>query len=244
MEGTKLNGLASIGNDPRTPLFVTTEQTNALPKTVRLLFLGRNSNNSLEVLQSTVLDENKTNDAFFAPCQAGGLFCAINCSYALYQLCRSSGASQLQLEEKPLKHKLPEMVLEISSLRMNGEPRFVASFCDSNLRVYKVVGTTLVELQLIEPTCKHRILGRLIGLPGGSVIAESRFDDELLKDFQYGIACYASQPDGTLAAPKRLQTEDRWLGLKYFLPPTDFHLTNRLVADFNENLLLYTILSP
>ena len=245
MEGSKLNGLANIGDDPLSPLFVTTEQMNALPRTVRLLFLRRSSTESLKVVQSTVLDEHRTNDAFFALWQAGSLFCAIKCSYALYQLCRSSGASQLQFKEKPLKHELPEMVLEICGLQMNGEPRLVASFCDSSLRVYKVSGTTLFELQLIKPTCRHRILGSLIGLPGGSVIAESRFDDEMpLKDFKYGIACYASQPDGTLAAPKRLHTEDRWFGLKFFLPPTDFYFTNRLVADLNENLCLYTILSP
>ena len=217
---------------------------NGLPKTVQLLFLKRSSTESLEVVQSIVLDEHRTNDAFFALWHAGSLFCALNCSYALHQLCRTSGDSQLLFEDKPQKHELPEMVLEICGLQMNGEPRLVASFCDSSLRVYKVSGKTLFELQLIEPTCRHRILGKLIGLPGGSVIAESRFDEVPFKDFKYGIACYASQPDGTLAAPKRLHTEDRWFGLKFFLPPTDFYLTNRLVADLNENLCLYSILSP
>lgn len=196
----------------------------------------------LDVVQSVILHERKINDAFFARWPGGNAFCAINCSSTLFELCRNTnGISKSPFQVKAREHCLPEMVLDICALQANGERRLVASYCDSSLGVFKVCENTLYELQCIEPTCGNRTLGRLIGLPGGSVLVESRFDEGSGKDFKYGIACFAPLPDGTLAAPKRLQTEDRWFGMKYFLPPSDSIQTYRLVADLNDYLRLYTV---
>lgn len=224
-------------------MIITTEQTFGTPKTLRALFLRLSPNGKLEVVQSALIEENKMNDALFARWSGANIFCAINCSNSLYEFCLTPDAMQCSFEEKPRVHRMPDMVLDICGLQLNGEHRLLVSFGDSSLVVFKVCKNTLLQLQCIERSRGHRMIGRLIGLPGGSVLVESRFEDGLCNDFEFGIACYALQPDGSLAALKRLHTEDRWFGLKILLPPSVTFLINHFVADLNGNLCLFKIQS-
>ena len=127
-EDSKLYGLAIANDDPVSPLIVTTEQ---LSGKCRALFVRRNSNAKLQVVQSVVIDETLLSDwVTFARWPEGNLFCAIYNSSSLHEFCRAPSASRTPFEDTSRKHPLSNKVRCICGLQSNGECRLAASFDD------------------------------------------------------------------------------------------------------------------
>lgn len=240
--GTELSGLSNVNDDSLAPLIVTTEHRSGPPTKVQTLFLRRNDSGKLELVQSVVLREDNRNATTYARWPAGNVVCAGWGSSILHELCRTPKDSKLLFEEKPREHRLPANVRVICGLQTNGEYRFAASFDDDSLRVFRIVGGVLSELQRIPPP--HHVKWSpwsLAALPGGSLIVRSGFVHPELS-LMYCIECCAVQPNGSLAVPKRLLAQKLGISVWGLLAPTKFTNAYRIVV-FNESreLSLYPL---
>ena len=247
----KLGGLAHANDDPVSPLITTTEH---LCGKWRTLFLRRNSAGKLEVVQSLVIKEtlyanHETLVAYcnwvtFALSHEGNLLCAIRGSKCLHEFCCAPSASRFPFEDTPRKHPLSNTVRCICGLQSINEFRLVASFIDNIIRVFRLAGGALAELQRITPPQSTWTPYTLVALPGGSLIVDSGFTDPLDLKGKQGIECCATNSDGTLSPPKRLFAQDLSLWLWGLLPPTEAFPTYRLVVNNdNSELCLYSIKS-
>lgn len=246
-------GLANAGDDTAKALVVTTEHTEGPPARVRLLFLRSNANvagGKLELVQSVDLHENRSDRVTFARWPSGNLFCAVLGSDTLHEFCRTqsqsqdTSAAQSPYEDTPREHRLPANVRYMCGLQSNGECRFAVSFDDNTLRVFRIAGGTLLELQRIIPPQANWEPNSLVALPGGSLIVRSWFSDQVEKKGKQGIECCAAKPDGTLAPPKMLHSQDLLLNFWALLPPTDVFPTYRLTSfNLNREFCLYPIKS-
>ena len=241
---SELCGLDIANDDPVSPLIVTTEQ---LSGKWRALFVRRNSDAKLHVVQSVVIDETLLSDwVTFARWPEGNLFCAIYGSDCLHELSRAPSTSRTPFEDTSRKHPLSNKVRDICGLLSNGVCRLAASFYDYSIRVFRVVaaGGALDELQRITPPQPQNTWEPylLVALPGGSLVVRSYFTDPADSKTKYGIECCAAKSDGTLSSPKRLFSQELAFDLWGLLPPTETFPTYRFTA-FNRNceLLLLSI---
>ena len=240
--GTKLLGLANASDDPVEPLIATTEHTEGPQARVCTLFLRNNAAGKLEVVQRVVLHENRSDRVTFARWPAGNLFCAVLGSDSLYELCRSRDSSHSPYEDVPQEHRLPANARYMCGLHSIGECRIAASLEDNTLRVFRIAGGSLSELQRVPLPQVNWEPNSLVALPGGSLIVRSWFSDLVDKKGKQGIECCAARPDGTLAAPKLLLAQEVLLNFWGLLPPTDAFPTYRLAAfNLNRELCLYPI---
>ena len=248
---SKLCGLAIANDDPVSPLIVTTEH---LSGKCRALFVRRNSDAKLQVVQSVVIDETLgiySDRVTFARWPEGNLFCAINNTSSLHEFTRAPSASRTQFEDTSRKHPLSNKVRCICGLQSNGVCRLAASFVDKSIRVFRVAaaGCALVllqrvQLQRVQFTRPQTSSSRsLIALPGGSLVY-SLFTDLNM----FGIECCAAKSDGTLSSPTRLFSKkpssiflirllfSRELGFSLWalLPPTEAFPTYRLIANYDN----------
>ena len=233
---SKLYGLAIANDDPVSPLIVTTEH---LSGKCRALFVRRNSDAKLQVVQSVVIDETLLSDwVTFARWPEGNLFCAIYDSISLHEFSRAPSASRTPFEDTSRKHSLSNKVRDICGLQSNGECRLAASFADNSIRVFRVVaaGGALDELQRVTPPQPQTTWEpyQLVALPGGSLVVRSEFTEPADSKTKYGIECCAAKSDGTLSSPKRLFSQERGFALCALLPPTEAFPTYRFAA-FNRN---------
>ena len=234
-------GLANVGDNVNDSLFATAEQTYSpdSPAKVRVLLLRRNALASLHVVQSVALNETENNRTTFAQWPGGNVFCAIWGSSSLHELCRSQGASQTPFDSTPRVHRLPAQVIAICELQSNGECRLAASFFDDTLRVFRVAGATLCELQRVpQPNANYWTPRTLLALPGGSLIVKTYFKDAPNTKTRYGFDCCAAQQNGSLAPVKRLHATDMNFNLIGLLPATDDCNTLRIAAfDYTNSAL-------
>ena len=239
--GTELSGLTNVNDDLMDPLVATTEHTSGPPSKVQALFLRRIETGKLEAVQTILLHEDNRNATTFARWPAGNMLCAGWGSTTLHELCRSRKGSQLPFEDKPREHRLPANVRVICGLQSNGECRFAGTFDDDTLRVFRIVGGTLSELQRVPPPHSRWSPWSLVALPGGSLIVRSGFVHPEMS-LMYCIECCAVQPDGSLAAPKRLLAQKLGISVWGLLMPTETSSNHRIVV-FNETreLCLYPI---
>ena len=241
---SKLCGLDIANYDPVSPLIVTTEQ---LSGKCRALFVRRNSNAKLQVVQSVDIDETlgiHSDFVSFARWPEGNLFCAIFGSISLHEFSRAPSASRTPFEVTSRKHPLSNKVRYICGLQSNGECRLAASFYDNTIRVFRVAATggALAELQRVtlpQPQTTWELY-QLVALPGGSLVVRSYFTDPADSKTKYGIECCAATSDGTLSSPKRLFSQELVFAFWALLPPTEAFPTYRLIA-YNANCELYLL---
>ena len=222
-------------------LFATVEQTYS-PDThakFRVLLLRRNALASLHVVQSVALNETEIGWTSFAQWPGGNACCAIWDSCSLHEFCRSQGASQTPFDSTPRVHRLPAKVGAICRLQSNGECRLAASFRDNTLRVFRVAGATLCELQRVpQPNANYWTPSTLLALPGGSLIFSSVFEDAPNTKKRFDFECCAAQQNGSLAPAKRLHATDMGFNLIGLLPATDDCNTLRIAAfDYTNRAL-------
>ena len=230
--GTILSGLANVGSNVNDSLIATVEQTRGPPARVRVLLLRRNATASLHVVQSVSLNTIESSWTSFAQWPGGNVFCVVLGSRSLHELCHSQAASLTLFDSIPRVHSLPASVLTICGLQSNCECRLAASFDDKTLRVFRVAGATLCELQRLQhPDASFLEPRELLALPGGSLILRSRFVDTTNSDIKFdAIECCAAQQDGSLARSKRLHAPDIEFVLIGLLPTTDVWPTLRIVT--------------
>ena len=219
--GTQLCGLADVGDNANEPLIATAEHTHGTPAKLRVLLLRRHAAESMRVVQSFDLSSTIKKFTSFAHWPGWNLFCAVLGSNSLHELCRSQGASTF--DTIPRVHLLPEEVITICGLQTYGECRLAVSFGDKTLRVFRVAGATLCELQrLPRPDATFWEPRELLALPGGSLILRSRLADAANSETVIdAIECCAAQQDGSLARSNRLHVPDIELFLIGLLPTTD-----------------------
>ncbi|MCP6726102.1 hypothetical protein NL526_29000, partial [Klebsiella pneumoniae] len=83
---------------------------------------------------------------------------------------RSSDTSATPFASTARTYRLPEKILAMCSLQSNGECRLAASFEDDTVRVFRVSGGTLNELQRVaQPPDSNWEPITLVALPGGSL---------------------------------------------------------------------------
>ena len=242
--GTRLSGLANVGDNVNNSLIATAEIIPGIPAKIRLLLLRRDAAATLHVAQSADLNETENGWASFAQWYGGNLFCAVLGSSSLHELCRSQGASQTPFDNTPRVHILPEEVIAICGLQSNGECRLAASFYDKTFRVFRVSGATLCELQIVpRPDSNFWKPRTLLALPGGSLILGSSFRDASnSQTLKYGIECCAAQPDGFLASSKRLHAPFIDFALIGLLQSIDDSSILRIVTrDTNRALCIYSL---
>ena len=233
---SRLCGLAIANDDPVSPLIVTTEQ---LSGKCRALFVRRNSDAKLQVVQSVDIDETLLSDRVtFARWPEGNLFCAIYNTSSLREFSRAPSASRTPFEDTSRKHPLSNKVRDICGLQSNGECCLAASFDDNSIRVFRVAaaGGALAELQRVklpQPQTSWQLYW-LVALPGGSLVVLSSFIDPEDSKPKYGIECCAAKSDGTLSSPKRLFSQELAFDVLCLLPPTEAFPTYRLIA-YNGN---------
>ena len=167
------------------------------------------------------------------------MFCAIRGSSSMLELCRSQGASQTPFDSTPRVHRLPAEVISICGLQSNGECRLAASFLGGTLRVFRVAGPTLCELQRVpQPNANYWAPYSLLALPGGSLIVGSSFRDAPNTKTRNGFECSVAQQNWSLAPAKRLHAMDMNFDLISLLPATDDCSTLRIAAfDYTNRAL-------
>ena len=220
------------------PIIATTEQ---LSGKCRALFLRRNSDAKLQVVQSVVIEEilvDFSEWVTFARWPEGNLFCAMRDSNSLHELSREPSASRTPFENSARNHPLHNKVRLICGLQSNGVCRLAASFSDNSIRVFRVAaaGGALTELQRITPPQPQTTWEpyELIALPGGSFVVSSYFIDPADSKTKYSIECCAAKSDGTFSSPKRLFAQNLRFDLWGLLLTTEDFPTYCLAA-YNDN---------
>ena len=205
---SKLCGLAIANDDRVSPLKVTTEQ---LSGKCRALFLRRNSDAKLQVVQIVVIDATlgpKSDWVTFARSPEGNIFCAMRGSSFLHEFSCAPSASRSPFEDTPRKYALPNKIRCICGRQSSGECRLALSFDDNSICVFRVAGGALKEMQRITPPQTNWGPYMLVALPGGSLIVDTLFTDPTDSKEKRGIECCAAKSDGTLSPPKRLFAQE------------------------------------
>ena len=136
---------------PNRPLIVTTELT-ASPVATRVNVLRQNASEQLALVQTVNLQESTDNWSSFATGPEGSVFCAIIGSSAVHEMCRKPGvanASGGPFGAAAKAHYLYTAIRCICGFECDGEHRIAASFDDNCVRVFRVAGDGLCEMQQI-----------------------------------------------------------------------------------------------
>ena len=201
----RLYGLFVASDSPNRPFIVTTEHTTTTPTSVRVNFLRRKSSGQLALVQSVTLQESKNySSSSFASGPNGSVFCAFHYSTSIHELCRSPANSGSPFADDSKLHSLAANVHYICGLQCVGEHRLVASFADRSVRVFRVAGGALSEVQRITEPADDWTPHTLVGLPDGGICICSRFQDPEDSHTKCGIDLCALDSSGTLSTPRRL----------------------------------------
>ena len=120
------------------------------PVTYRVNFLRCNASGQLALVHSVPLHESTNNYlSSFASGPNGSVLCAIYGSNTVHEICRASGAAAAPFADASKEYRLPDKVRYICGLQCVGEQRLVASFCDNSVRVFRLTGGALSEMQRV-----------------------------------------------------------------------------------------------
>ena len=192
----------------------------------------------LAILQTVTLQESKTDWSSFATCSKGSLFCAINGSSLVHEICRTPGAAGAPFKTAAKTHRLPDVIRYMCGFQCDGECRLAASFDDYIVRVFRATGDGLCELQLLRARHADWNPRTLVGLEGGAFCIGSYFTNPADSKGKYGIELCAADARGALSTPRQLMQFTNKVSLWCHLrAPDASNITPRIVAaEWNEDL--------
>ena len=119
-----------MSDRPNRPFILTTEQSFS-PVLIRANVLRRkNESEQLAILQAVSLQESKTDWTSFATGPNGSVFCAINGSSSVHEICRTPGAAGAPFKTPKKTHRLPDVIRYICGFQCDGNRRLAASLDD------------------------------------------------------------------------------------------------------------------